>query len=105
LTDLSLVPDWLPLNRYFEIGDWIENRRKSAGVVRLIHSLHAQLRSLSLLGFVKHDVMNNLNFHLLNRLHQFTLKPAFHPESCDGEPEEFSEIHLQFIKKALKSKA
>jgi len=104
INDLSLVPYWFPVDDEYNVEDWHNSGQRSAGVVRLIHLLHAQIRKLGLFGFITEDLKENFDFKRMEKLQHLTLKAAFRPESCDGDPQEFGDIHLEFIKKALKSR-
>jgi len=104
LTDISLVPYWFPEEREEDIQDWEESERSIKGVVPLIHLLHPKIRNFTLFGFVSEDIKDRLDFQMMNHLQQFTLKAAFRPNHCDGNPEEFKAIHLELVKKVLKSK-
>ena len=103
LTDLSLVPYWFPVDDEDEIEDYDIEFGRTAGVVDLIHFLHAQIRKLTLFGFHSEEIKDGLNFQIMNRLQQFTVRAACRPEGCDGEHDEFGDAHIGFIKKAIKS--
>jgi len=103
LTDLLIVPYWFPVEDQDDVADWKDNGCRIDGIPRLIHITHGQLERFGVFGYIREDLINDLNINFMERLNHFTLKAAFRPESCDGEPDEFGDTHLELLKEVLKA--
>jgi len=101
LTDLLLVPYWFPTENQSQVRDWDEYECRTDGVPHLIRQIHSQLEKLGILGYAREDLLNNLNFNRMKRLRHFTIRAAHQPENGIGQPDEFGDLHLEFMKKAL----
>jgi len=105
LTDLMIVPYWFPVENEEDVEDWEDHGCRLDGVLHLIHLTQGQLERFGVFGFLRENFVNSLNLNLTKRLKHFTIKAAFRPEGCDGEPDEFGDPHLELLKKILKTES